>query len=290
MRDNGLDAVSYAAIGDLDPRITDRVLGLLRDAGVAAYVEAGRAGKAGEGERDRLHVDANAVDAALTLLDERVPELRDGLSERPVSSHESAGPTEPTDAAGDPAGVPNETPAEETPEDEPAEVSAASLKPRDEPEPLGAKERDEAVWAEIVAAYHRELDTSVVGPWPAQEDLDPDDPKYDAADRSKPPPSAPATPAAGSTTAVASASELEPGDDEHFVPPDPPLPQFDTVTKAAWAGLLGGPALLLLVVITGWAVPSWLRIGAIIACGAGFLTLVLRSNDPEDDSHGGAVV
>jgi hypothetical protein len=38
-RDNGLDAAEYAAAGDVDPRVGEHLLDLLREEGIAAYLE-----------------------------------------------------------------------------------------------------------------------------------------------------------------------------------------------------------------------------------------------------------
>jgi hypothetical protein len=84
------------------------------------------------------------------------------------------------------------------------------------------------------------------------------------------------------------------GDDEHYVPPDPPpLPRLDPVTKGAWVALFGGPGYLLLAVLLGWVVPSWAAFCAVAAFVGGFATLVVRMADrPPGDSgpDDGAVV
>ena len=84
------------------------------------------------------------------------------------------------------------------------------------------------------------------------------------------------------------------GDDEHYVPPvPPPLPRLDPVSKGAWAALFGGPGYLLLAVLLGWVVPSWIAFCAVGAFVGGFATLVVRMGDrPPGDSgpDDGAVV
>jgi hypothetical protein len=84
------------------------------------------------------------------------------------------------------------------------------------------------------------------------------------------------------------------GDDEHYVPPaPPPLPRLDPVTKGAWVALFGGPGYLLLAVLLGWVVPSWVGFCAVAAFVGGFATLVVRMGDrPPGDSgpDDGAVV
>lgn len=78
-----------------------------------------------------------------------------------------------------------------------------------------------------------------------------------------------------------------------FVPPDPPplrLPA-DRLVRAGWAGVIGGPLVIL--------ANRWLHMGSFlgllggIAFIAGFATLVARMRDERDDDHditGGAVV
>jgi hypothetical protein len=85
-----------------------------------------------------------------------------------------------------------------------------------------------------------------------------------------------------------------PDDDDHFVPPDPPLqPIGNTITRYGWIALLGGCVLLLVPALLGKTLSSgWLllAVGAIIG---GFVTLVLRMKDsPPTDSgpDDGAVV
>ncbi|MFE4972132.1 hypothetical protein ACFRAR_08430 [Kitasatospora sp. NPDC056651] len=84
-------------------------------------------------------------------------------------------------------------------------------------------------------------------------------------------------------------------DEGHYVPPEPPpLPAADVTAKFAWLAVLGGPALLLVdaVVwreISGW--PAWVGITAFLG---GFVTLVARMKDrdedePEDPDHGAVV-
>ncbi|MEI7779559.1 MAG: hypothetical protein WCJ42_09020 [Actinomycetes bacterium] len=77
---------------------------------------------------------------------------------------------------------------------------------------------------------------------------------------------------------------------EHFEPAEPDaLPPVDRINRFAWAGVLGGPAMLLLITLTGSAAPGWLAPLAVGAFVAGFATLVARGKgrDPDDD---GAVV
>jgi hypothetical protein len=80
--------------------------------------------------------------------------------------------------------------------------------------------------------------------------------------------------------------------DEGFVPPEPPpLPRGDLVGRLAWAGVLFGPAFLLLTAFL-WddAGPLPLALGTLAFVG-GFVTLVARMPARRDDSDDdGAVV
>jgi hypothetical protein len=164
---------------------------------------------------------------------------------------------------------------------------------------------EDAAWREIVAHYGDEpearldeRDSSAVDPGPAvvepgppvgrtgePADEQPDEPtrpRRDVFDRSY-------LDAQDLNTRAAS------WDDEgHFVPPPPPpLPQLSPRRKLAWAGLLGAPALMLVVIILGWNFPTWvmgLLVGWFVG---GFLYLVAtmpRSRGDGWSGDDGAVV
>ena len=88
------------------------------------------------------------------------------------------------------------------------------------------------------------------------------------------------------------ATDADPLEDEHFVPPSPPPIVLDPMAKAAWAGLFGGPGYLVVATVAGWSVPGWAAFAAVAAFIAGFTILVLRVGDDRDDSDpdDGAVV
>ena len=67
--------------------------------------------------------------------------------------------------------------------------------------------------------------------------------------------------------------------------------EVDTIGRLAWAGILGGPLLLLVsVIIPGLIGPAVVAVG-VLAFVAGFLTLVLRSpHEPEDGWDDGSAV
>ncbi|MEY9213075.1 hypothetical protein ABH917_002521 [Thermobifida halotolerans] len=80
-------------------------------------------------------------------------------------------------------------------------------------------------------------------------------------------------------------------DEERFVPPPPPpLPRGDLVGRLAWTGLLGGPALLLIVTLVGLTVPGWLVLVALCAFVTGFVVLLIRMGDRPSGPDDGAVI
>jgi hypothetical protein len=148
---------------------------------------------------------------------------------------------------------------------------------------------DEAAWRDLVAQYS--IPTAAEGgpPWPAREDPDA------AQEWADPVPGVIPAPSQARIIRPAVPAPLpSAGDDEHYVPPDPPpLPRLDPATKGAWAALFGGPGYLLLAVLLGWVVPSWAAFCAVAAFVGGFATLVVRMADrPPGDSgpDDGAVV
>lgn len=84
------------------------------------------------------------------------------------------------------------------------------------------------------------------------------------------------------------------GSDDHFVPPPPPpFPRGDATSRLAWAGLLGGPLLLLGSMLLGQRLPGWLAFCSVAAFIAGFVVLVVRMGDGPSGDNGpddGAVV
>lgn len=71
-------------------------------------------------------------------------------------------------------------------------------------------------------------------------------------------------------------------------PPDPgPLPLPTPPRLAAWTGVFGAPALLLVLTLLPWTVPSWLTTVLLVwfVIGFGFLVATMNSGprDPGDD-------
>jgi hypothetical protein len=76
--------------------------------------------------------------------------------------------------------------------------------------------------------------------------------------------------------------------EERFVPPEPPpVPLAEPRRLAAWAGLFVSPAVLLIAVVVGWTLPSWVSMLLVGWFIGGFLYLVAKMprgpRDPGDD-------
>ena len=307
-RDNGFVARHYLPLADLDPRLAEAMLDVLRAEGIAAYVEPSTGHLGGylevhlpERPRDRLWVDREHRDRAASLLQE----------------HTTAAPAAPS--------------TDPTPSGAAAYDSA-----RREPTPPTGEPAIDDVWAELVASYDMAPD-DVVPRWPVAEDIpglpwQMSDPHIDgqqilpfdggpvAPPDSVPPSSSPVPrrivrPAERSSAPFVPAPqpspqpsrpETAPSDpaslsgeydplsilDEHFVPPTPPPPPaLRPVTKWAIVAIVGGFALILVKAFTD-AVPGSIALGVLgIVGGFGTLFAGMRQDRSDDsDSDDGAVV
>ncbi|MFD8163145.1 hypothetical protein [Streptomyces malaysiensis] len=81
-----------------------------------------------------------------------------------------------------------------------------------------------------------------------------------------------------------SEDDFDETDEGHFVPPEPPpLPESDTTSRFAWLGVLGGPLLLLGVVLFQVEMVWWIATLGVGGFLGGFVTLVLRMKDDDED-------
>jgi len=81
-------------------------------------------------------------------------------------------------------------------------------------------------------------------------------------------------------------SDFDETDEGHFVPPEPPpLPTSDTTSRFAWLGVLGGPLLLLGVVLFRVELTWWITTLGVGGFLGGFVTLVMRMNDSDDEEE-----
>jgi hypothetical protein len=264
-RSNGLQALAYAPLTDLDPRLADSVLDALRQAGIAAYVvpSPGETGgyrdiRLPERPKDRLWVDASAVDRARAVVDTTVPPgdpppLDEDAAWRAIVASFEDGPATP---------VPP-WPVSEDLDDGPARTDAPPTEVR----------------GRVLRRF--EANEPATDEQPGEEPADIEPPGGES--RVVAPDDAAAEPAAARDE-----------DAEHFVPPPPPpLPRANPVTAWAWVALLGGVGLLLAPAIVGWDLEGWMALLAVAGIVGGFVTLVARLGDgaPRDSGpDDGAVV
>jgi hypothetical protein len=158
-----------------------------------------------------------------------------------------------------------------------------------------ARSSEDAEWQALVAQFDEkpfgetpagetpagEAAAATVPRWPAIEDLDIETDRSDPVritDEEEPKPRA-----------------VDPKDPhEHYIPPEPPRgPRLDWISRLAWAGVIGGPLVLILVALLNVGSGSRITLLAALGFAAGFLTLVFRMKDrlPTDDTgDDGAVV
>ena len=84
--------------------------------------------------------------------------------------------------------------------------------------------------------------------------------------------------------------DLDDDDSDGFEPPEPPpLPRpADTAARFSWAAVVGGPLIVILVNVLGW--DRWMAGAGVAITVGGFVALVARMKDREDDGNDGAVV
>jgi hypothetical protein len=262
MRSNGLTAATYTPVADLSPQLADALLDDLKRRGVAAYTKPVESSSAAGFDRPEFRVD---VKDRLFVASNSADEVRQLLHELGVDD--------------------------------------------DDP-------NDDLAWEQIVAGFDRPLDT--VGTWPANEDVGPEDVLVDERDAA----AQQATDERDDDTAPrlrwGSRRDRAPSDDEdflavtmpardddheerpdpldeveRFVPPTPPpLPRLETHQKLAWAGLIGGPLLLLAAALFSLPLPGWVIVFAVLAFIGGFVTLIATMDSDGDDwdPDNGAVV
>jgi hypothetical protein len=280
-RGNGLPAERWQSLSDLDPQLADAMLGLLADAGVAAYAlpVEGRLTHllhvpVGDRPLDRLFVAGDAAARAREVLDAHLPELE---AELEADAAAAAGPA-PADLPPDldeawraiVAGYDQDAPGAEDRRGPAAPAAATDDLPEDEPGP-----------------GRRTLRRAADRPdQPAEGRVDPRPPDSGWADIE--------ARLAAQGMPAGPPDDREPDDEDHFVPPPPPPhPRGDAVTRWAWAGVVGGPLLLTLATLLGWNVAGWPAVLGVVGFLAGFGTLVARMGDGprvDDGPDDGAVV
>ena len=250
-RDNGLPPASrYIALVDVDPPVADHVLELLRDAGVTAVAEplAGELGLARDTPPPvRLTERVHVDQGHLLLARTVVGRALPSLRADFIADAARRADTEESDR-----------------------LRRRSDLPPDEVDSL---------FAGIVASY----DQASQDPVPRWSVLE------DAGEALPPLQDEPERPPLSSRLIRRAPEPVATPDDdvEHFVPPEPPpLPETDRITRLAWAGLLGGPAIIVLAALLGIAIEGWVVVAALGAFLGGFATLVLRMADRRSDDDG----
>jgi hypothetical protein len=143
-----------------------------------------------------------------------------------------------------------------------------------DPSPGSLPEHEQRAWDAIVADLSGQID------------LGPDFPKEDSL-----PPALPPLAAAGDhPDPLADPVDWDDEEGPGFEPPEPPpIPRpADVVSRFAWAGALGGPLLVVATNLLGWE--TWLAGLGVAAAIGGFVVLVGRRPEREDDGSNGAVV
>ncbi len=138
---------------------------------------------------------------------------------------------------------------------------------------------DEAVWADIVASFDREL-TSAVPPWPVHEDLD------EPVDRP------PTTAQEPFSTAEEQPDEGPEPEEGYVPPPPPPLPRVSKGTAGAVAAIAFGLLMLIAPGLLSLDSDVGLTIG-ILSVVAGVCYLIWHMHDSpsaDDRPDDGAVV
>jgi hypothetical protein len=106
-------------------------------------------------------------------------------------------------------------------------------------------------------------------------------------------PVAPIIPASVSQEQAADIADDWDDPEDHFTPPPPPVPQHATGARlAAWVGIFGVPAVMLVCLLAGWTVPS--PVGLLFLCwfvgGFVYLVATMRKDPPDDWYDDGAVI
>jgi hypothetical protein len=312
-RDNGLDAAAYVPLADVDPRVGEHLLDLLKLAGVPAYLEPS--------------ADVEPYTRTLAL------------------------PSPPTDRLW--VDREQRATAREIVEAERAEAHAFPPRPEvgrgDDRPSHGLTDLDEErAWEEIVAAYNADVATTPVAPWPVPEDADDDPPPGPVPPRPRPPslgppspvpssqvpssqvpsspgPPSPVPPGAGPPGAPPSPEDIGPApgdkagegrgdqvgrkapdqarppdppvpapadDEEHYhPPPPPPVPRPSRRTALGIFLVVLGALLLFGPKVLGVDASSGFTFGVLsILAGAAVLVLGLRDARSDDGPDDGAIV
>ncbi len=289
-RDNGLASTSdWGALVDLDPRLSETMLGSLAAVGVAAFVEpasgvdtVSRAVALPRRPLDRLWVDPSRADEARAVVGAEIADLTALLAEEEPEAG-VAGFIQPIPrTAAVKVLAPPVLPAAPG-------VPASLTKAAEAKEPAEA-DPDEA-WRQIVEGWTKDNEDTPVPRWPVTEDVDPTP--------------APATPQISPARHPRDAADqdaalpawLEPealDDDGHYVPPPPPpVPKVKRHTVGALVCIVVGFLLVFAPNVLGQVSSTGLGTVGIALMVGGAGALVWHMRDAPDIDRGpddGAVV
>lgn len=281
-RDNGLGAERYIPLLDVDPRVGEHLLDVLRLAGVPAYLEPSidldpstRATSLPSPPTDRLWVDRDRRDTA-----------------RDIVTAETAAAQPDPDGGGRPG-------------------RGGAGQPENGPSHGLADPDEEQAWRDIIARYDRDLpaadERGGLPPWPVSEDLDrpaggpADGDARPAPDRSRRKPRRAGEPSwrAADEAGPADAEPLDneppnsgpPNGEEHYVPPaPPPIPRLSKQAVLALALIAAGVLMLLGPQVLGLSEQAGLALGVVALVSAGALLVLRLRNDRYDGPDDGAVL
>lgn len=220
------------------------------------------------------------------------------LAEAGIAAY--VGPPEPTPAE---PGAGNPDAADPEP-DEAADELYVDSEATDRARAVVRRRTEDAEWESLIEQFNAPDEPAAGGTprWPAIEDVEAEPESGSSTSRT------PATDAAGSVVDEMAAEypgreaqaeaeadaeeERREREEARYIPPEPARgPRLDWISRAAWAGVLGGPLLLVLAAVMDLGSSSRVTVIALIGFAGGFLTLVARMKDrdtggPDD----GAVV
>ncbi len=183
-------------------------------------------------------------------------------------------------------------PAAADPRDRPAPGRAEGPADESGAQPAAAPPDDDAAWAAIVANFGDRVDLDQAGPGPqGPAAVDPARLRrlFEPFDRPAPRSGEGGDPA---TRPGDPDADLAKTPDAPFVPPPPPpLPPTTADRRAAWVGAIGAPALLLVSLLLGIALPTVALLALVAAFIGGFVYLVWKMpREPRDPGDDGARV
>ncbi|HSV64339.1 MAG TPA: hypothetical protein VLJ59_00335 [Mycobacteriales bacterium] len=323
-RDNGLNAERFIPLLDVDPRIGEHLLDVLKLAGVPAYLEPAmdvepytRAASVPSPPTDRLWVDRDLRETARDVIHAE--------TSANAGAETAAGP--PATPSADPVRRASRRDDAERPDGWPGDPADQHALPDEAPSHGLADPAEEQSWLDIIARYDSDPTSLAVPPWPVAEDVDgpnrgsgraaptaptaagstgrtepdrtaaPAEPKpAEPADQPEPPRQAgrhaAVEPAQARPEAATHAAAQPPADaGDHYVPPPPPpVPRLSRQTILALGLIVIGALLLLFPNLMGFGSDSGLALGVLALVSAtGLLVLRLRE-DRFDDPDDGAVL